>query len=371
MASGSVAKDGAGWYFVVDLPRGPDGRRRQRKRRGFPRKRAAEEAMRRTLGLLDRGQDPFGDQVEFGTYMVGWMNHHSAFVAPSTMRRYRQLVELHLVPALGSMRLARVTPAHVQRTLDEIDRAPRTVQQARAVLSRAMKQAVEWGLIPSSPVAVSRAPRAENPELDVPDSSTTRELIAASVGTQWELPVLLAAVTGARRGEVLAIRWSDVDIARRRAQIARSLSWTSDGFNFKEPKTRRSRREVALPAFAADRLAKSRIDQARRKLLLGPAWHDADLVCERGDGHPINPDQFSKAFKRLATLHGHPAMRLHDLRHAAATTMMEQGVHPTVVSRSLGHASESFTMQVYGHVRDEMLDAAAEAIGSAYGGDRY
>jgi len=118
---------------------------------------------------------------------------------------------------------------------------------------------------------------------------------------------------------------------------------------------------------AIDRLRQWKAEQAQRRLVAGEAWEDLGLVCEQGDGSPIDPDAFSKAFKRLARRVGVPNARLHDLRHAAATIMMERGVHPTLVSRSLGHASEAFTMAVYGHVRDEMLDQAAEALGDAYG----
>ena len=138
-------------------------------------------------------------------------------------------------------------------------------------------------------------------------------------------------------------------------------------FRFKEPKTARSRREIALPSFAVDRLRRWKSEQAQRRLVAGEAWHDFGLVCDRGDGQPIAPDSFSKAFKRFARAVGAPDTRLHDLRHTAATLMMEAGVHPSVVSRSLGHASEAFTMSVYGHVRDEMLDRAADALGEAYG----
>ena len=191
--------------------------------------------------------------------------------------------------------------------------------------------------------------------------------MAVAEGTPWEMPMFLAAFTGARRGEVLAIDWDHLDLERGRVRIVRSLEKLDGEFRFKDPKTKRSRRDVALPRYAIDRLRSWKVAQSERRLAAGPAWHDHGLVCERGDGSPIDPDSFSKAFKRLAREAGVPKARLHDLRHAAATLMMERGVHPSVVSRSLGHASEAFTMAVYGHVRDEMLDQAAEAFGDAYG----
>ena len=150
-------------------------------------------------------------------------------------------------------------------------------------------------------------------------------------------------------------------------RIRQSLERLDGEFRFKDPKTKRSRRDVAIPQFAVDRLRRWKVEQNERRLMAGPAWHDFGLVCERGDGHPINPDSFTKAFKRLAAQVGHPKTRLHDLRHAAASLMMEHGVPTSIVSRSLGHANEAFTMAVYGHVRDEMLDQAADALGEAYG----
>jgi len=266
------------------------------------------------------------------------------------------------------MQLARIRLAHIQACLDAIeDRAPRTIQHVRGVASKAFRQAVAWQLIPSNPVAATRAPKAERPDLDVPTAIRALELMAAAEGTVWEMPMFLAAFTGGRRGEVLAIGWEHVDPDRGRVRIDRSLERLNGEFRFKDPKTKRSRRDVAIPQIAVDRLRRWKVDQIENRLAAGPAWQDSDVVCERGDGRPIDPDSFTKAFKRMASKVGSPKTRLHDLRHAAATLMMERGVHPSVVSRSLGHASEAFTMAVYGHVRDEMLDQAAEALGEAYG----
>ena len=197
--AGSVTRAGKGtWMYAVDLPRGADGRRRQRRRRGFATKKAAEEALRQFLGHLVRGGDPFGDRTTFAEYIEGWLRHHATQVEPKTLQRYRQLLELHLLPQLGSMRLYRIRPAHIQATLDSIDRAPRTVQQARAVLSKSLRQAVAWGLIQASPVQATRAPKAERPDLDVPTVEGVQALMSAAAGTVWEIPLFLAAYTLSR-----------------------------------------------------------------------------------------------------------------------------------------------------------------------------
>lgn len=364
---GSVKRRGGTWTYTVDVPRGVDGKRRQRMRRGFPTKAAAEEALTEFLGHLNRGGDAFNDQTTFAQYAVGWAKHHQTQVEPSTWKRYETTLRVHLLPALGGMRLTKIRPAHVQTALDGIDRSPRTVQHCKALLSKMFRQAVAWSLIPSNPVAATSAPKAEKPNLDVPDAEGAKALMATAVGTRWELPVLLAAFTGARRGEVLAIGWDRVDFDRRRIRITRSLERLEGEFRFKSPKTKRGEREVTVPPFVVERLRRWRSEQAARQLAAGPAWRDLGLVCDDGVGGPVNPDAFTRALKRFARKVGHPDTRLHDLRHAAATLMMEAGVHPSVVSRSLGHASEAFTMSVYGHPSDEMLDQQADALGEALG----
>ena len=364
--AGSVRKRGSTWRYVVDIGRDENGKRKQRDRGGFATKREAQEELRKFQNHVDSGFLPDAENVTFGEFMSSWLEHHATQVEPKTWKRYEALSRLYLVPRLGHMQLARIRPAHVQAAIDAVGQSPRTVQHVRGVASNAMRQAVAWQLITSNPVAATRAPKAERPDLEVLNVETVRAIMSAAEGTLWEIPIFLAAFTGARRGEVLAIRWEYVYLDRGRVRIAFGLERLSGEFRFKEPKTKRSRRSVALPQIAVDRLRRWRIEQGQTRLKAGPAWHDFDLVCEAGDGTPFDPDSFSKAFKRFAQKASVPDARLHDLRHAAATLMMERGVHPSVVSRSLGHASEAFTMAVYGHVRDEMLDQAADALGDAY-----
>ena len=172
-----------------------------------------------------------------------------------------------------------------------------------------------------------------------------------------------------RRSEVLGLAWSAVDLDRGRIQIVRNLQRVpGEGLKFFDPKSSRSRRMIVLPPFVIPQLRAVRADQAERRLVLGVAWTDLDLVCERGDGQPLDPDSFSHATKRLMKKAGlDPATRLHDLRHGLATALLEQGVDVAVVSAVLGHASPAFTMSVYQHVREGMAEQAAEAIEQAFG----
>ena len=235
-----------------------------------------------------------------------------------------------------------------------------------------MRAALEAELIDLNPVAAVRRPKVDRPDLSVPTSKQLQDLIDVANGTMWALPIVLACTTGLRRGEVLGLRWSDVNLDVGRLQVSKALQAVRDvdgsrTLQLVDPKTDRSRRTIALPKLTLQRLRWAKRDQAERRLRIGPAWSDLHLVCDRGDGAPFHPDSFGKAAKRLIVQADlDPRTRLHDLRHGVATVMLEQGVHPAIASAVLGHSSVAFTMDTYQHVIDHMTDQAATALDNAF-----
>ncbi len=402
--AGHMRRRGKGWVFVVDLGTQParqciDCRRREwielhsigdscrhcggeldppelaRRQRWSPShstRKAAESELRKALGQVDRGRDPFPESATVREFAVRWIDHKETIVRPRTLSRYKSLLGRYVLPAIGGMPLARVRVGHVRRVLDEAMKsglAPRTVQHVRAVMSGLFATAMKWELIEANPVKGVETATAPRPELEVPTPDEAMALVEATEGTMWHTPMLLAIATGARRSEVLGLAWSAVDIDRGRIQIVRNLQRVpGEGLRFFDPKSSRSRRMIVLPPFVLPHLRAVRADQAERRLVLGAGWADLDLVCERGDGQPLDPDSFSHATKRFMKKAGlDPAMRLHDLRHGLATALLEQGVDVAVVSAVLGHASPAFTMGVYQHVREGMVEQAAEAIERGFG----
>jgi integrase len=331
----------------------------------FPTRKAAEAAGRAAISTLEAGGDPFAEDVSTADYLGRWLEHMAGRVRPRTLLRYRQLLERHVSPVIGHVPLCKVRPAHVQAAMDAMTAAgaaPRSVVHARAVLGGAMRRAVAWGLIPANPVSAVAPPQAERPDLAVPDAAGLMALLEAARGTDWEVPILLAVATGARRGEVLAARWSDLDLDTGRLRITGSLQRVDGELQRVAPKTDRARRLVTLPGFARERLRAHRKEQAELRLLLGARWEASDVICDRA-GRLIDPDAFSKGFKVVAGRAGLPsAMRLHDVRHGVATGWLEQGLHPGIASAALGHSSPAFTMSQYQHVVDGMGDRAAEAL---------
>jgi integrase len=287
------------------------------------------------------------------------------------------------VPAIGGLELAKVRPGHVRAVLAAMQQrrlSAATIAQVRSVLGSALRQAVADGLIPANPVAAVKRPRVQRRELHWPTFAQVGALLEASRGTMWEVPILIAAVTGARRAEVLGISWEDVDLKAGTILIRRGVQPVrhSDArtIEFTALKTKRSRRIVQLPPFALERIRRHRRDQLKRRTTLGLRWRDpldevgrpAALVCDRGDGFFVYPDSFTSAFKRLAHQAGmHPDTRLHDVRHAVATELGRQGVQPVIVSAVLGHASPSFTIAVYQHAWQEGPSEAAAALEAALG----
>jgi integrase len=268
------------------------------------------------------------------------------------------------------MRLDRVRPAHVQTVLDaatEAGLSPATVSKVRAALSSMFNMAVKWTLVASNPVRATSTPTIRAPKLTTPTAAQLRSLADAAVGTTWEIPVLLATTTGARRAEVLGFRWSRVDLERGRVRVEETLQRVGGELAFVPPKTERARREIPLPAFAVERLRAHKIDQARRRLLLGAGWSDLDLVCERGDGGPFDPDGFTHGFVRIARTIDLDGFRLHDCRHGVATALAKRGVPAYVTSKVLGHSSVHFTANTYQHADDKTIDWALAGLQEAFG----
>ena len=215
-----------------------------------------------------------------------------------------------------------------------------------------------------NPADAVEPPRLQRREMQAFDQAEVELLLKAVHGTRLAPLVLLAVATGLRRGELLGLRWRDVDLDAATLAVRQSLEQTkAGGLGFKAPKTQKGRRVVALPLSTVEVLRRHKAEQAKERLLLGPAYKDHGLALARPDGRPCNPEEITKAFSRFVrTVKGVRPLTLHALRHTQATFLLGKNVHPKVVSERLGHATVSITLDTYSHVLPNLQAEAAEKL---------
>jgi integrase len=313
-------------------------------------------------------------ELSLRAYALEWLAHARGRVRAKTYEGYEGLFRLYALPALGDVPIGELTPLHLQRLYSGLLSPPEgtspisagTVLNLHLVLTQALSQAVRWQLLLSNPASGAQPPRPRRAPRLVVDPELVERLLAETAGTTYELPCALAVSSGMRRGEILALRWTDVADDYSQLQVVRTLQTTQDGLVFEQPKTQRSRRAVVLPAFVAEYLERQRGDQHTRREQVGGDWVEHGLVIDRGDGEPLNPDTLSSGWARFLRLRELPRVRFHDLRHAHATLLLLQGVHPKIVSERLGHASVGITLDTYSHVLPSMQSQAAEAFDALF-----
>ena len=309
-------------------------------------------------------------------FFVRWLEHAKVNVAAQTYRRQEQIVNGELIPAFGSTKLVDISALQIELFLARSlgrrcknrprDLSPRTVRHFYQVLRRALGQAVRWQLIPRNPCDLVDPPRVQAVEMQALDEDGLIGLLGAVRGTRLYVPTLLASVTGLRRGELLALRWSDVDLETGECRVVRALQEVPGEVSFKAPKTNKGRRVVLLPRLALMALKAHRAIQNEGKLLLGPGYQDQDLILARADGTPWPPSQFSSEFARLVKKKG-IQITFHGLRHSHASQLLKAGVPVKVVSERLGHSTTSVTMDIYAHTLPNMQAEAVAKIDAALG----
>jgi integrase len=303
--------------------------------------------------------------ASFGAYLTSWLAHAAGRVRPKTLEGYENLIYRHTIPRIGEVALQDLSPLVIQglysSLLSESRLAAGTVLNLHLVLTQALSQAVRWGILGLNPAAGAQPPRPRRREAMEVDAELAARILEAASDSWLALPVTLAVATGMRRGEILGLRWHDIGPELEVARVRRSLQVVGGTIAFVEPKTKRSRRSIPLPAMVRPLLETQRLDQHRRRAACSD-WTDEDLVIDRGDGRAVNPSSFSSAWRLCRIRHDLPHVRFHDLRHAHATLMLLQGVHPKVVSERLGHASIGITLDTYSHVLPSMQAEAVEAF---------
>ncbi|HVM33828.1 MAG TPA: tyrosine-type recombinase/integrase [Actinomycetota bacterium] len=332
-------------------------------------KKEAELALAKLINSVETGIDFNATKLTFGDYAQRWLKSKEKNVRPKTMQRYSDLMRLHVVPVIGSIPLLKLKPLHLEKIYEEASKrglSAQSVLHIHRVIFTALKQAVAWQLIPRNIAEAVTPPRPEHREVEPMTSREVVRILETVADTDLEMPTLMGLGTGMRLGEVLGLRWKDIDLEKRSARIAQTVQETKEGVVFVPPKTHRSRRTVSLPGFVVHALRKHKKEQSERRLVVGSAWHDLDLVIERGDGLPVRTSSLSGRFADRMKKEG-INLTFHGLRHGHASLMLAAGVHLKVVSERLGHSTIGITADLYTHVADEVHEAAAASLDAFLG----
>lgn len=366
------------WTIVVDLGFKANGKRNQKWKSIKGTKKEAEALLARMLTELEDGVYIDAKKTSVSDYLDKWIASIKGSVSSTTYERYKQLCDKHLKPTIGNIALNKLQAIRISELYSVAMESGRidgkgglskqTVLHMHRVLKRALSQAVKWGLLSRNPCdAVDNIPKPNKKERLTFTTEETLSLLEQLEGNRLQLPVLLAVTTGMRRGEILGLRWKDINLDKKRLYIRQIVIETREnGLEVKQPKTDASSRTIALPQIAIDAIKKYRVEQAELCLQLGKGLTPESMLFNEYSGLNV-PNRITVNFRSFIKSHGFKHVTFHDLRHTHATHLLEQNIHPKIVSERLGHSTIALTMNTYSHVMPTMQEEAANKVDELFG----
>jgi integrase len=364
---GSITKGNDGrWMarYTVQTAKGP-------KRKHIYGRTRQEVAEKLSKAVSDRvgGLVFDGDHETLEAYLRRWIDEVlRGTVKQSTLENYTYIARLHIIPELGRVRLRALKSRDVRRHYREkldVGLSPRTVQIIHTVLRKALQQAVRDDVLPRNVCDAVTAPRQTKKEMQPLTPEQAKRLLENVREDRLRALYVLAITAGLREGELLVLRWEDVDLERELLQVRRQLTRTRDGLSFTAPK-RGKARVVRLTDMAIAALKAHRATQNEERARAGSLWEETSLVFTSTIGTPVDVGNLTYlSFRPLLKRTNLPRIRFHDLRHTCATLLLSKGTHPKIVQEMLGHANISMTMDTYSHVLPDMQEKAVSAMDDA------
>lgn len=317
-----------------------------------------QEKLKTALHEQQQGTLITAPQQTLKSYLEYWLEDvHKPSIRISTYVKYKKLVK-YIVADLGNVQLQKLTPQRVQKLYaDKLKQGlnPKMVTNIHGVLHKALDNAVKWNLVARNVCDAVSPPRIPKIEKQVLTKQQAHTLLEHVKKHRLEALLMVAITTGMRRGEILALRWRDVNFGDGSIQVRRTVDYIPHfGYVENEPKTARGRRKIMLPSFVIDALKLHRLHQIEERTKVGATWVEKDLVFCGLHGDFFNPNYLLRVFKKVLIDAGLQHMRFHDLRHSAATILLSMNVHPKVVQEVLGHSTVSMTLDTYSHVLPSM-----------------
>ena len=359
------AKDGR-WRGEISLGYKPDGRPRRKILYARTRSELASE-MTRVLREVQIGHNVAPGKQTIEQLLTQWLEQIiRKNRKPDTYRSYEWIVRVHLIPHLGKMQVDKLTPQQVQTFLNERHDSglnAGTVRHINATLRAALSRAQKWQLVHLNVAKLVTLPQGKKYKPTVLSPDQAKRLLKATEDHKYSALFVVALSLGLRRGEVIGLKWSDINLGRGELRVSGALGRVKGiGLQMGEPKSNSSKRTLMLPKMCLAALERQRVLQEEQRRWSGSKWKEDDYVFTSTDGGPILPETVTREFAEALNTAKLPAMRFQDLRHSCATLLLVQGVHPKLVQATLGHSSFQLTMDTYSHILPALKNEVASRM---------
>ena len=370
MASGNITKrntkKGIHYELTVEGERDPETGKRQRYYKTVKgSEKEAKAELRKMITEVEQGEAIRKLPMRVGEWMDQWVEHYLPHVEETTRIGYKTKIKCYIKPALGDILVQSLKGYHVQKMVNDMlarGLAAKNIKDTYNNVNAAMKKAVVLRMIAHNPCEGVSLPKVKRYKAKVYNVTNIHKLLELAQGTDMYLPILLLVSFGLRRGELLALRWSDIDFENKLLKVRSNMVRGEKGYLIKAPKSEAGIRDLHIGDDLLDELKQAREQYLADKLAYGRGFQDLNFVIRQADGSPIMPDSMTRKWVRFVEQHELPHIRLHDLRHSHATALMMAGVNPRVVQQRMGHSDVNITLNTYTHVLPEMDIETAELL---------
>ena len=370
MATGNITKretkKGISYELTVEGERDPEtGKRVRFFKRVQGTEKEAKAELRKMITEYEQGLAVKKIPMRVGEWMDEWLELYLPNVEETTIIGYKAKIRCYIKPSLGDILLQSLRAHHIQKMVNDMiakGLSPKNIRDTYNNVNAAMKKAVVLRMIPYNPCEGVTLPKLKRYRAKVYDITNIHKLLELAKGTDMYLPVLLCVTFGLRRGELLALRWSDIDFNKKVLMVRNNMVRGEKGFIIKAPKSESGVRDIRIGDDTLEELRAAKKKYFEDMCSYGAGFQNLNFVIRQADGSPLKPDSMTQKWERFVQDHNLPHIRLHDLRHSNATALIMAGVNPKVVQQRLGHADVNITLNTYTHVLPEMDIEAAEKL---------
>lgn len=372
MASGSIqpkkAKNGEIHYQItIEGDRDPETGKRNRSYKTVKgTKKEAKAEMRRLISEVEHGKSLKQSSMTVKEWIAKWMELYiTPYIEETTRVGYKTKLKCYIHPMLGDIKIKSLRAEHIQRMVNDMlakGLSPKNIRDTYNIVNASMKKAVALKEILYNPCEGVELPKQKKYRAKVYDTKTIHEILDIAKGSDIYLAILILTTVGLRRGELLALRWENIDFDKQIIKVRENMVRGEDGFILKAPKTEAGIRDIHIGKDLVEILKEAHTQYKVDRMRYGLGFQDLGFVIRQEDGSPLHPDSMTRKWIRFIKANDLPQIRLHDLRHSNATALIRAGVSPKVVSERLGHADVSITLSTYTHVLPDMDAAAADKL---------